>query len=140
MSSNRSHAQVGGNSQVYASAGATAPRSSGPSLQLSEDGAIILPPLDSQHAQHHVQSQPQQQVVDASGQFISTVSPPGGGSGGSTTPGGTLGTTNKVLLVLPGGQMILTDLTDEQCGQLNIQVNIEKSECHSTDCGVTFSL
>ena len=29
---------------------------------------------------------------------------------------------NKVLLVLPGGQMILTDLTDEQCGQLNIAV------------------
>ena len=36
--------------------------------------------------------------------------------------GGSDGTSNKVLLVLPGGQMILTDLTDEQCGQLNIQV------------------
>jgi hypothetical protein len=36
--------------------------------------------------------------------------------------GGSDGASNKVLLVLPGGQMILTDLTDEQCGQLNIQV------------------
>jgi hypothetical protein len=27
-----------------------------------------------------------------------------------------------VLLVLPSGEGVLTDLTDEQCGELNIQV------------------
>ena len=60
----------------------------------------------------------------------------GGGGGerylataaGIAPGGGSDGTSNKVLLVLPGGQMILTDLTDEQCGQLNIQVASQQQQ------------
>ena len=67
-------------------------------LQLSEDGSLSIPASAPAGTTH---------LATAAGIA------PGGGSDG---------TSNKVLLVLPGGQMILTDLTDEQCGQLNIQV------------------
>ena len=67
-------------------------------LQLSEDGTLSIPASAPAGTTH---------LATAAGIA------PGGGSDG---------TSNKVLLVLPGGQMILTDLTDEQCGQLNIQV------------------
>lgn len=67
-------------------------------LQLAEDGTLSIPASAPAGTTH---------LATAAGIA------PGGGSDG---------TSNKVLLVLPGGQMILTDLTDEQCGQLNIQV------------------
>ncbi|HIE83201.1 MAG TPA: hypothetical protein EYQ00_04810 [Dehalococcoidia bacterium] len=46
---------------------------------------------------------------------------------------------NKVLLVLPGGQMILTDLTDEECTRLNtpssngIELNVQADDDQGTD-------
>ena len=73
-------------------------------LQLSEDGTLSIPASAPAGTTH---------LATAAGIA------PGGGSDG---------TSNKVLLVLPGGQMILTDLTDEQCGQLNIQVGSQSQQ------------
>ena len=82
-------------------------------LQLAEDGTLSM-----------------SSAAPAGTNALDVAAIAGGGGGerylataaGIAPGGGSDGTSNKVLLVLPGGQMILTDLTDEQCGQLNIQV------------------
>ncbi|XP_059085853.1 uncharacterized protein LOC131882650 [Tigriopus californicus] len=86
-----------------------------PSFQISEDGGIVMSSME-QNTGTLSADQTNNPVQYA------------------TTMQGVPGTSNKVLLVLPGGQMILTDLTDEQCGQLNIQV--EQSGDGSTVSGV----
>ena len=94
-----------------------------PTLQLADDGSgtlSVVPPFDGSGGGGG-SGNPVNIVSNLAGvagggeQFMATAA-------GIAPGGGADGTTNKVLLVLPGGQMILTDLTDEQCSQLNIQV------------------
>ena len=87
-----------------------------PQLHLSEDGGAVI--MSSMDGGSGVQQQflPQQQQQQQQQQQHPQAS-------------------NKVLLVLPGGQMILTDLTDEQCGHLNIQVGSNSTSGQESGTG-----
>ncbi len=91
------------------------PYSGGASLHLAEDGSIVLPQMEGGNSVQH-----QHQIVGDQQPFMGVQAQHGQQQHAQAS--------NKVLLVLPGGQMILTDLTDEQCVNLNIQVSFCQGE------------